>query len=336
MGATVIVSAIASAIAVMAAAPLATAQASRASAPVLARIDSLTAAHDSVRARSLVDSVLADTDPGSAVYPGALYRRGALAGYPDGRIDLLRLVVDFPLHDRVGDALYLLAQGELATGERDVGTAHLERIVRDFAGSAVGPGAAAQLARLRMAQGRMGDACTAFDSALAHIPDSDVERHRRVAYDARPCDAYREAVADSIAAATAAARDSAVRNAAGTSAARGSRPAGSKDTSRPASGTGSESASRRGGGAGSTPPSPKPGAATDGKWSVQVAAYASQPEAARLTSRLKELGYAARVSGDGPFRVRVGRYQTLAAATAMVARLKAAKFTAIVVDAERP
>ncbi|HVZ49624.1 MAG TPA: SPOR domain-containing protein [Gemmatimonadaceae bacterium] len=306
--------------ATMAAAPRASAQTPRASAPVLARIDSLVAARDSARAKTVVDSVLADTDPSSTVYPGALYRRGALAGFPAGRTDLLRLIVDFPLHDRVSDALYLLAEGELATDERDMGAAHLERIVRDFAGSAVGPRAAAELARLRMAQGRMADACTAFDSALAHIPASDVERHRRVAYDARPCDGYREAVADSIATAAAAAfardsaaRDSVARRRTGPPASRAAGRAGSKAVSRTTS-----------------------GAAADGKWSVQVAAYGSPSDASRLMSRLKDLGYAARVSGDGPFRVRVGRYQTLAAATAMVTRLKAAKFTAIVVDAERP
>lgn len=297
------------------------ASAERASAqstiPVLARVDSLASARDTAQAKAIVDSVLADTDPSAKAYPGALYWRGVLAGLPAGRTDLLRLIVEFPFHARVSDALYLLAHDDLAAGNTDVARRRLERITQDFAGSTVGPLASAELARIELARGNMSSACTAFDSALAHIPDSDVERRNRVNYDARPCERYRAELGDSIAEADqAAARDSAARAAA--EARRRTQPAGRAATPQ-------KTSPRRA----AAPPA--------GKWSVQVAAYATESDATRLATRLKGLGYDARVTaGTGPYRVRVGRYASLGDATAMVHKLKAAKFTAIVVDTERP
>lgn len=262
-------------------------------AAVLARIDSLAGARDSAGARRLADSVLADTDPSAAVYPEALYRRGILAGTSAGRTDLARLIVDYPLSDRTGDALLVFARADLAAGARASAVSRLERIVRDFAGTSAGPDAAVELARMQMAQGNIQEACMAFDSALAYIPESDVERHRRVSYDARPCERYREAVADSVAAAAAS------RTA----------PAGAdSDTAKP----------------------------VGDAWTVQVAAYAARTDASRFVSRIELLGFAARVWGNGPYRVRVGRYATIAKANATAAKLRAAKFTAIVVKAEQP
>lgn len=279
---------------------------------MLARVDSLAAAGDTAQAKAIADSVLADTDPGASVYPDALYWRGALAGLPTGKADLLRLIVDYPFHVRVSDALYLLARAELAVGDRETATRRLERITRDFASSTVGPLAAAELARLELEEGHMMVACAAFDSALAHIPESDIERRNRVSYDARPCERFRAAQADSIAEARAAAvRDSMERAAA--------------------------TGSRRIRSGGRTTPSARQGAVErTGKWSVQVAAYGARGDATRLETRLKALGYAARVTGGGPFRVRVGRFASLADASAMVQKLKAAKFTAIVVETELP
>lgn len=69
-------------------------------------------------------------------------------------------------------------------------------------------------------------------------------------------------------------------------------------------------------------------AAPGGKgWSVQVNATKDQATADRLVSRLSELGYQAfivkvRLADETWYRVRVGRFPTMEAATAVVMRLK--------------
>lgn len=73
---------------------------------------------------------------------------------------------------------------------------------------------------------------------------------------------------------------------------------------------------------------PRPTARAGGKsWSVQVNATKDQATADRLVSRLNELGYQAfivrvRLADDTWYRVRVGRFPTMEAATAVVMRLK--------------
>jgi len=73
---------------------------------------------------------------------------------------------------------------------------------------------------------------------------------------------------------------------------------------------------------------PRPTARAGGKtWSVQVNATKDQATADRLVSRLTELGYQAfivrvRLADETWYRVRVGRFPTMEAATAVVMRLK--------------
>ena len=85
------------------------------------------------------------------------------------------------------------------------------------------------------------------------------------------------------------------------------------------------------------PPSPPPDVETGPHFSVQVAAFRARGDAAALASRLKGRGFDVRVVGkQAPFRVRVGRYATRADAIAAQARMKAAKVSGIVVEAEKP
>lgn len=268
-----------------------------AQAPVaaIARIESLAQAGADSAALTLADSILADTDPGASTYADALYWRGTLRRTPDARMDLIRLTVDYPTHPRAGDALYALAREDLASGNRDLAVRRLDRIVRDFMSSDVGPRGAAEAGRIHLARGQMSAACAAFDSALAHISGDDIEFRNRTAYDARPCERWKEMVADSVAKAA---------------------------SSAPPAGRGAAGAAK--------PP------AESGRWTVQVAALATRPEAERLRARLVSLGYAARVALKAPFRVRVGRFGSRSAATDVVAKLKRQRFAAIVVEAERP
>jgi len=85
------------------------------------------------------------------------------------------------------------------------------------------------------------------------------------------------------------------------------------------------------------PPNAAPAPATEGaRYSIQVAAYSAKREATATATRLRERGFEVRVVGDrAPFRVRIGRYPTRAAAMAALARMRTARVDGIVVEAER-
>jgi len=75
--------------------------------------------------------------------------------------------------------------------------------------------------------------------------------------------------------------------------------------------------------------------AKDATFSVQVAAYTAQRDATSLAAHLKQRGFDARVVGDkAPYRVRVGRYATREEASAALTKMKAARVSGLVVEAE--
>lgn len=296
------------------------------SASPAARIAALVKAGNDSAALNVADSVLADTDPSAAGYADALYWRGTLRRTPDARLDLIRLTVDYPRHLRTADALYALARQDLASADSDLALRRLDRIVGDFMRSEVGPQAAADAGRLHLGKGQMQAACAAFDSALVHIPDDQVEFRNRTAYDARPCERWKEAVADSIAAAARATK-------AGKPADANPSGAGSKGAARGGAAERSRSDSAASGSGSGRTAGPSP---TAGRWTVQVAAYGTRAEAERLRTRLAALGYEARVALESPYRVRVGRFPARQPAIDLAAKLKRQRFTAIVVEAEQP
>jgi septal ring-binding cell division protein DamX len=70
-------------------------------------------------------------------------------------------------------------------------------------------------------------------------------------------------------------------------------------------------------------------------YTVQLAAYDRRDEAEAFARRLQGLGVEARVSGSArPFRVRMGRYATRAAATAALRELRQRRLDGFVADAE--
>lgn len=70
-------------------------------------------------------------------------------------------------------------------------------------------------------------------------------------------------------------------------------------------------------------------------FTVQVAAYNERGSADDLASKLTGRGYPARVWGSAaPFRVRIGRYDTRAAAEAEATTLKSKQIMGFVVEAE--
>jgi len=70
-----------------------------------------------------------------------------------------------------------------------------------------------------------------------------------------------------------------------------------------------------------------------GRYTLQVAAFAKRSDADALAKKLKARGLDVRVVGASkPFRVRIGRYETRAAAAAAAKQLKVKKITAYVTD----
>lgn len=301
--------------------------------PAGERMQALASGGRTAEARTIADSILADTDPSAAVYAEALYWRGVLSSDARAsRLDLLRLVVEHPFASRVPNALYRLAQEDQRAGRTMEARRHLGRIVRDHASSAIGSTAAFELGRMLMASGDMRDACAALDTALAYEPPGSVERRNRIAYDRRPCD--RLPARDSVASPpSSAASPSGATGADSTNTVRPAAPA-RPGTAAPRPTSGSPPASPPASRLASPPARGAP--TSDGRWTVQVAAFEVRVEADRLAATLRSRGYDVRVTSARPFRVRIGRFANRADATAIVTRLKSQGTTAIIVEAERP
>ena len=70
-----------------------------------------------------------------------------------------------------------------------------------------------------------------------------------------------------------------------------------------------------------------------GRYTLQVAALAKRSDADALAKRLKARGLDVRIVGSSkPYRVRIGRYETRAAAAAAARQLKSKKIDAFVTD----
>src|SRR3954470_18908402 len=76
---------------------------------VFARARTLVVNGNGAAGRLLVDSVVAATEPDTPAYAEALYWRARLAVGADAERDYRRILVDFPLSPRSGDALLQLA-----------------------------------------------------------------------------------------------------------------------------------------------------------------------------------------------------------------------------------
>src|SRR5579885_2931882 len=113
-----------------AAASLAGAQSASNADAVFARAKQLVVGGNGAAGRVLIDSVLAANAPDTPAYADALYWRAALAATPeDAEQDYRRLIVEYPLSPHTGDALYQLAQIEVARGDRDAAADHLQRFL---------------------------------------------------------------------------------------------------------------------------------------------------------------------------------------------------------------
>jgi len=215
----------------------------------------------------------------------------------------LRFIVEFPVHARTGEALYELARLELARGDGERAAAHLERAVREFPSSPRRAAAALALARLRLDQRDAAAGCAAIVEARAAVGADDLELRNQIEYQERRCASERAATA---------ARDTTM----------------SPASERSRTPSNSAASSKRGGTPAPERRAPTAGSRSQGRYTIQIAAFNTRGEAESLVDALRGRELEARVVGTRkPFRVRVGRYATRKDATAALARLKSRKVT---------
>lgn len=313
-----------------AAAPVARAQGG-ATDSTLVRVQRLASNGNAAAGRALADSVLGTAKEGSPTYVEALFARASIAESADAaRKDYLRIAVDYSISPRAEDSLLRLAQMEIARGDRAAAKQYLERLALEHPGGASRAQRAYWLGRVLVDEGALVPACASLAEAKARVTPSDVELANQITYYARPCAAVQRAAdsarADSIDKVMKAAMTDSIARA--ESAAKAENTAKKKAKALPK--TKAKAPLKKEAPKATAPETKGPG------WSAQVAAYDSPEDAQHLAKKLSDRGYEARVTNGKPFRVRIGRYARRAEAVDLVAKLKDAKITAIVVEAEKP
>src|SRR5215471_6399686 len=150
---------------------------------VFARARQLVAGGNGAAGRVLVDSMLTVATPGSPAYAEALYWRATLAATSaDAEGDFRRVIVEYPLSSRSGDALLQLAQLEVARGDRASAITHLQRFLLENPQSSDRPRTALLLVRLSFEQNDPQGACVFLARVLNEVPDSDVELRNQLSY----------------------------------------------------------------------------------------------------------------------------------------------------------
>jgi tetratricopeptide (TPR) repeat protein len=268
---------------------------------VFARAKQLVVNGNGAAGRLLVDSVLTATTPDTPAYAEALYWRAALAASSaDAERDYRRIVVEYPTSPHSGDALLQLAQIELARGDRDAATSHLQRFLAENPASSERVRVETQLVRLFFEQNDIAHGCPVLRAALSEIPDTLVETRNQLDYYSPRC------VAADIG------PGGRVPAPAGSSAADSSK----RDTTHGAAANGKKSAT-----------------VAEGKYTLQIAAYKAKSDADALVKKLRARKLDARVVGTAKlYRVRIGRFATRAEAVAEQKELKARKIDAFVTD----
>jgi cell division protein FtsN len=295
-----------------------------------------------VTGRALVDSLLAAAAPGSTEYGNALYWHGALAPTAaEAERDYRRVIVEFPLAFYADDALLALAELEQARGDRASALAHLQRFVHDHPASPGRGIAALGAARLAFEQRDTKTACAMVSEAKASVAPGDVEVANQIAYYASRCPNLPVTVAK-------------IGPAAPATAAPATQPAVAAPatpipaTSVPATATPAPVSPPTAKPVVQAPPKPVTAPVTapvtppvtstrpatespavrkvaprPGRYTIQLAAFNTRPEAEQFAAKLAARGLKTRVSGTAkPFRVRLGFYQTPKEASAEVAALK--------------
>jgi cell division protein FtsN len=325
--------------------------------PVFVRAQGLVSDGNGEAGRALIDSVIKATSPTARLYPEALFWRASLASNAaDAESDYKHIVVDYPLAPQAEDALLRLAQLELARGDREGALIHLQRIPRDYPRSKSLARASYWTARVLFEKNDIPNACAANANALAQAGEAEIELRNQIQYQGQRCSSIAAAVVpptNSPAAppSTAAPAESQAATAKATVADTVSTtvpspsPPPTKATAqdqRPKPPVQANDAKPSIVDPAKSPATPvaKPpvkvsaGTSRPAGYSVQVAAFKTRTEAAKLTASLIKRGYPARVDADAAyFRVRIGRYATNKDAEDALKRIKAKQMDGFVVRA---
>ncbi|HWH51111.1 MAG TPA: SPOR domain-containing protein [Gemmatimonadaceae bacterium] len=274
---------------------------------IYARARRLVVSGNGAAGRLLVDSMVAASTPDTPAYADALYWRAALAASTDDAAsDYRRLIVEYPTSLHTADALLALARLEVARGDRAAAATHLERFRLENPKHPEHASAGLLLAQISFEQNDLARGCAAVQETLREVPADAVEMRNQLQYYQPRCSAADANPASNL-------------------------PL-SPPVKAPPAGTKAPTDSA------STAPATRARSAkapvSRGRYTLQVAAYASKADADALAKRLKTRGLEVRVVGGTKlFRVRIGRYTTRAAATAAQAQLKARKISAFVAEA---
>lgn len=255
--------------------------------------------------RFVVDSLVDAADPGSAAEAQALFWRATLAPtWAEAQRDYLRVMLEHERSSLAASAMFHLAQGELAGGDRAAALRYFERLTREAPEAPIRGEASLWHGRLLIERGSRVAGCPVLREGRRRVTDEQVELVNQYDYLLQGCPSD---VASGASATT------------GVSTPTPAPPA--PPPSAPASAT-------------RTPPSatsraarnaPTIGPSTTTQWSVQLAAYQTRAEAEAMVARLTARGYGAlRVDGEvAPFRVRMGRFATRAEAQEALAAYRA-------------
>lgn len=288
---------------------------------LVVRVQHLAENGNPAAARALADSALRAAKPESPAYAEALFASASVAQSPDSaRKSYLRIVVDYSMSPREEDALLRLARMQISQGDRATARQYLERLALEHPDGPSRAEGAYLLGGMMIDAGEVLPGCAVLMDAKRRAPPADVELANKINYRTLPCAAAQHA-ADSARA------DSVEKVVKADSIAREDSIAKVKAAEKKKAKSARTKATAR-------VPASVP--AANSGWSAQVAAYDAQAEADRLAKKLKDRGYDARVSAEKPFRVRVGWFTRRDEAVDLVAKLKAAKIDAIVVQAEKP
>lgn len=303
----------------------AAAQATMPADSVLRRAQRAVGEGNGAAGRAVVDSVLAATPTGSPRFAEALFWRAALAeSATRAEQDYVRLTTEHALSPWAGEALLRLGQLQYARGERTLALKYFARLVVEHAETPLAAPGFFWKARVLLEQNDDASACEAFREAKARALPNAIELRNQIDYYAQRCAVE---AAPSVAVTGAASGPPAPASAGSTAAA----PAATAPTGTAPSGTAPAAIAPAAPVLATTvtpsAPAPRPAPAVsktpDPGWSVQLGAFRSSSEAAKVARALTQRGYAARVDGEvSPYRVRVGRYPTHAAAAGASARMK--------------
>jgi cell division septation protein DedD len=291
--------------------------------------------------RAVLDSMVRVARPGSLEMAEALYWRATVAASAaEAEQDYKRVILDHPLSSRVPDALLRLAQLELARGDRENAIRRLLRLDIEYPGY---PGRARTsywLARAYLDQDDTARGCNSVAEARGRAAQNDVELRNQIDFLALRCPPPSVAsAAPSPGGGTQQPPFPAQPPGTGTQATAPPQQSGQVEPAPEASTAPepppvvTEHAPAPAPPAAGPPPSAPAASSGSGVWSVQVAAFNTRAQANTLAQRLRDRGHQSRVDGmQAPFRVRIGRYPTRAAAASALQELKARGIDGFVTD----